>query len=437
MNEFNNYSWNEDDYQKSINEKPVSVEVSKSFFTESYSKKKKRMVPLSHFSLVLISVIIGALILGTTFAYLYPIFNQNSKADDDKAFFAELFEKDKPKEDKNVQKTKDNNNDSNSMAKKLVQGREGEELSVKEIARKVGPAVVGIVNKAELNRGFLTGVVEQGNGSGIIISPDGYILTNNHVIENATEINIILNTGKEYKGEVVGKDRTTDIAVIKINDNEAPDELHYAELGDSSLLEVGELAVAIGNPLGREFAGSVTAGVISALNRTMNIEGRDLTLIQTDAAINPGNSGGPLVNCYGEVIGINTVKMAATGVEGLGFAIPINEAKPIVEELIKHGYVPGRPLVGISGRDVTESISQMYGLPVGIYVVQVAPFSGAERAGIKTGDVITKFNGKDVKTIEELNKLRDEHKAGDTVELEGIREGQKIKFNVTLTEQRE
>ena len=279
--------------------------------------------------------------------------------------------------------------------------------------------------------------LEQCNGSGIVISPEGYILTNNHVIENAAEISIILNTGKEYKGEIIGKDRRTDLAILKVSDAEALEELHYAHLGDSSLLEVGELAVAIGNPLGTEFAGSVTAGVISALNRTMRIEDRDLTLIQTDAAINPGNSGGPLVNSYGEVIGINTVKMAATGVEGLGFSIPINEAKPVIDELIEHGYVTGRPLVGISGRDVTESISKMYDLPIGIYVVQVAPFSGAEKAGIRTGDVITKLNGKEVKSIEELNALRDEYQAGETIELEGIREGKKVTFSVTLTEQKE
>ena len=203
----------------------------------------------------------------------------------------------------------------------------GKELNVTQIAEKVGPAVVGILSKQSVNTWF--GVTEQqGSGSGIIISHDGYIITNSHVIEGATSFKVVLSSGDEYDAVVVGQDVKTDLAVIKINETGLP----AAELGKSSELKVGELAVAIGNPHGLEFQGSVTAGVISALNRTMNVEGRQYTLVQTDAAINPGNSGGPLVNKYGQVIGINTVKLSYSDTEGMGFAIPIDVAAPIVDE---------------------------------------------------------------------------------------------------------
>ena len=305
-------------------------------------------------------------------------------------------------------------------------------LSVVEIAKHVGPTVVGIVSKVE--RATFWGIPQltEGSGSGIIITGDGYIITNNHVVESAKELKVILNNGKEHDARLIGTDPRTDLAVIKIE----VAGIQYATLGNSEQLAVGELAVAIGNPLGNELAGSVTVGVISALNRSITVEDKKLNLIQTDAAINPGNSGGALVNSYGEVIGINTVKMSATGVEGIGFAIPINEAKPIVEDLMKDGYVKGRPVIGISGRSVSEQDSKNYNIPVGIYVAEATPYSSAERAGIKTGDVIIKINGIDIKTIDELNQEKEKFKAGDTVTVTFIREGEEKTVDLVLQEEK-
>jgi len=305
-------------------------------------------------------------------------------------------------------------------------------LSVVEIAKKVGPTVVGINTKTQGISIFGRIQETQGSGSGIILTADGYIVTNNHVIENATEITVVLSDGKEYEAKLTGADARTDLAVLKIEGKNFP----YATLGNSSELQVGELAVAIGNPLGNELAGSVTGGYISALNRSIIVDDRKFNLIQTDAAINPGNSGGALVNNYGEIIGINSVKMSASGVEGIGFAIPIDEAKPIIEDLKTSGYVTGRPVIGIGGRNVTQQDSAYYNIPIGIYVSQISPYSAAEKAGIRIGDVVIEFNGEKVTTIDELNQKKEAFKVGDTVTLTIIRDGQKKKISLTLTEEK-
>ena len=309
---------------------------------------------------------------------------------------------------------------------------DGVELDVTQIAEKVGPSVVGIVNKQAYTS--MGGIFEQkgGSGSGIIISEDGYIVTNSHVIEGAAGIEVVLNTGEKYSARLIGMDVKTDLAIIKIDASDLP----AAELGKSSDLKTGELAVAIGNPLGLEFQGSVTTGVISALNRTMEVEGRRYTLVQTDAAINPGNSGGPLVNKYGKVIGINTVKISADSTEGMGFAIPVDVAVPVIEELIKNGYVTGRPQIGISIRDITETMSLYYNLPVGVYVLSVSPGSGAEKANLQTGDVIIKADDKTVATSDELNDVKDTHKIGDTLKLTIVRGGETMDVNVVLGEEK-
>lgn len=303
-------------------------------------------------------------------------------------------------------------------------------LSVVEIAQKVGPTVVGINTKVQMQSFFGIPTMQDGSGSGIIISADGYVVTNNHVIEGASEITVLLSDGKEYPAKLIGGDARTDLAVLKIEGQNFP----YAILGNSSELQVGELAVAIGNPLGNELAGSVTGGYISALNRSITVDDQRFNLIQTDAAINPGNSGGALVNNYGEVIGINSVKMSASGVEGIGFAIPIDEAKPIIEDLKNGGYVKGRPVIGIAGRNVTKQDSQYYGIPVGIYVLELTPYSAAEKAGIKTSDVITEIDGVKVETIDELNAEKEKHQAGDRVTLTVIRGEDTLKIKLTLQE---
>ncbi|MBQ9757194.1 MAG: trypsin-like peptidase domain-containing protein [Clostridia bacterium] len=312
----------------------------------------------------------------------------------------------------------------------------GAELTTVEISKKVGPAVVGITSTIQgMMSIFNTATVSEGTGSGIIISSDGYIVTNNHVIDGASSVRVTLNTGTEYEAKIIGTDSKTDLAVLKIT----PDEkLTVAELGDSSAIEVGERAVAIGNPLGMEFFGSTTQGIISAINRTITVDNRTMSVIQTDAAINEGNSGGALVNAYGQVIGINAVKILSSTVEGMGFAIPISEAKPILEDLIEFGYVKGRPVIGISSRDVTEYMSNRQGWPVGVQVMAAQVGSGAEIAGLEQGDIITKADGKAVKTTDELNKIKDSHKPGEVLQLEvwKYETGLTKTISVKLTEER-
>ncbi|HIU48725.1 MAG TPA: trypsin-like peptidase domain-containing protein [Candidatus Avimonoglobus intestinipullorum] len=310
------------------------------------------------------------------------------------------------------------------------------EMSVTEIAAKVGPSCVGVINKTKVTpqryydpftgRTYYTSdpnsdeLIEQGSGSGIIISEDGYIVTNQHVIDGATEISVILNTSEEYTATLVGADEKSDLAVLKIDKSGLP----AATLGDSETVQVGELAVAIGNPLGQELAGTVTAGVVSAVNRTMTVDNKTYNLIQTDAAINPGNSGGALVNSRGEVIGINTIKLSDTEVEGIGFAIAISEAKPIIDDLINNGYVSGRPLVGIMVRETNS----------GLLVDSVTEGSGAAQAGVQAGDLIVKADGTAITTSAELNEIRDKKSPGDYLNLTILRNGEMLDINVQLGE---
>ncbi len=311
-------------------------------------------------------------------------------------------------------------------------------MDVTQIAEKCGSSVVGVINKTKVqaqryydpfsgryyyyeNPNQQNDTVEQGSGSGIIISETGYIVTNQHVISGASEISVILNTGEEIVAALVGEDEKTDLAVLKI---ETDIKLNPAALGDSTKVKVGELAVAIGNPLGQELAGTVTAGVVSAVNRTMTVDQRTYNLIQTDAAINSGNSGGALFNKYGEVIGINSIKILSTGVDGIGFAIAISEAKPIIEDLMSNGYVTGRPLVGINVQETKY----------GLFVASVQENTGAAAAGLKEGDLIVKVEGKSVKTSTALNEIRDTKKPGETLKFSIMRDGEMKDIDVTLSE---
>lgn len=317
------------------------------------------------------------------------------------------------------------------------------------IAEKVSPSVVGIkVTTAPQENDFFFNTGEgTSEGSGIIISEDGYILTNNHVIEGGltpgtndlakgAKIEVILpnQQDKSYAATLVGRDSGSDLAVLKI----VASGLTKAELGDSDKLKTGELAVAIGNPGGMDYMGSVTAGIISGLNRTIETEdGKDLHLIQTDAAINPGNSGGALTNSAGQVIGINTIKIAATGYEGLGFAIPINSAKQISQDLINYKYVKGRPLLGLSiDQRFTKDVADSNNVPAGLLVAEVTTYGPAEKAGIKAGDIITKFDGKAATTFSDLDAQKNTHKPGDKVAVEVYRDGKTQTLTVTLGEQK-
>lgn len=303
--------------------------------------------------------------------------------------------------------------------------KEGEPLSNTQIVKKVKPSVVGVV--AAISQGGLMG---NSSGSGFVISEDGYIATNQHVVENATSVMVFFEDGSEHEATIVGQDRQADIAILKIEAT----GLTPVEFGDSDLLEVGEPVLAIGNPLGLELFGTTTSGVVSAINRNVTVEDRQMTLLQTDAAINEGNSGGPLINQYGQVIGINNAGIAKNTAEGLGFAIPSNTAVPVMESLMKYGYVKDRPLIGISGKDVSQQISNYYDLPQGVIVYSVTPGSGAEKAGVQEGDIIVKADGEIVRNMTELNLKKDAHKAGDTMVLSIYRNGKTFDVNVVLME---
>ena len=310
------------------------------------------------------------------------------------------------------------------------------------VAQKVLPSIVGITVEYSVNSIFMSrSSTAEAEGSGIVISEDGYILTNNHVINSsstsyyyeigeASKVEVYLyNDETPYEAKVVGTDEQTDLAVIKIEKN----GLTAAELGNSDTVKVGEFAMAVGNPLGMQ--SSVTSGMISAVNREIeDSDGKTYTLIQTDAAINSGNSGGALVNSEGKVIGVNTLKVSATGVEGMGFAIPINSARPIYEDLIQYNKVR-RPYIGITGRDLDSRTAEAYNLVQGIYVVSVEDFSAGEKAGIKRGDVIIKVDGKEIKTMNELNEVKNSHQIGDTLTITVVRDGKNKDLTIVLAEQ--
>ncbi|MBZ4662632.1 MAG: hypothetical protein JG776_314 [Caloramator sp.] len=296
--------------------------------------------------------------------------------------------------------------------------------SITKVAEVVGPAVVGITNNVTT---FTGRTVKQGTGSGIIFDKSGYIVTNQHVIDGASEVYVTLAGGKKLPARVIGADYRTDLAVLKIEAQNLP----VAKFGDSSKVRVGDIAVAIGNPLGEEFSGSVTAGVISAVNRKMSVDGRTYKVIQTDASINPGNSGGALCNEAGEVIGINSLKISSA--EGMGFAISINEAKPIIESLMKNGYV-SRPFIGIYYEFIDEEIADEYNVPIGVSIRGVERGSGAEEAGIRPGDIIVNFDGVDIKKMEDLSDILEKHKVGDIVSARIWRDGKYIDVKIKLGE---
>lgn len=323
-----------------------------------------------------------------------------------------------------------NNSSNGSVTKYEISDVENPVVAIAETA---GPSIVGVkVNY--MSQGFFGSLKEADEeGSGIVYTEDGYIITNYHVIESAinnstAKVTVTFaNEDKEYEATIVGGDETTDLAVIKIDAT----GLTKATIGESSNIKVGELAVAIGNPLGQEFAGSVTVGYISAINRKITTDGRTYKLIQTDAAINPGNSGGALVNSKGEVIGINTVKISSTETEGLGFAIPTDDAMPIIKELISNGKIV-RPYIRISGVNLDETTAKMNNLVQGIYVAGVVANSPASQSGIQKGDVITAIEGKEITTMEELNEIKNTKKIGDEVTLKINRSGKEVEVKVKL-----
>lgn len=323
---------------------------------------------------------------------------------------------------------------------------DAEEEIIISAYNKVAPSVVHVASTVLTRNFFMEVVPQEGVGSGVIVSPDGYILTNNHVVENAKFIKVVLSDGSENDATLVGADPSTDMAVIKIAQTPA---LQVAALGDSDALRIGMRAIAIGNPF--RLDRTITTGVISALNRTLRTEEGYIivNVIQTDASINPGNSGGPLVNSKGEVIGINTAIFSPIqGSVGIGFAIPINTAKKVMKELIEKGSV-SHPWLGISGTDITEEISKALNLPVkeGVLVVSVVSGSPADKAGLRGGskemvvgrmriiaggDVITSIDGRKVKAMLDISMHLSARSVGEVIDLGIIRGGEQKSVNVTL-----
>ena len=400
-----------------------------SYYKENYKKTNNKKSDTWKYILVsLVSAIVGAAIIAVMLLVVAPAAQPRLKK-----LLGISFQ----------ENTKIGAQSGISEVKKVEIVQTGES-AVTSVAEKVGPSVVGIRTSYQNTNELFGSQADFGEGSGIIISSDGYILTNHHVIENAlndktrgirtgSQIQVYLPSriDKPYKAEIKGYDSKTDLAVLKIEENGLP----AIEFGNSDSVKVGEPAIAFGNPGGLEYMGSLTTGVISGLNRTVQLDGgKKIRLIQTDAAINPGNSGGALVNIKGQLIGVNTIKMVATGFEGLGFAIPVNDAKKIADELIKNTYI-SKPYLGIYvDNSYTEEIAEENKMPMGVFVADVEILGAAQKAGIRALDIITKFNNVTVKSYDQLEDEKNKFKPGDVVDVEIYRDGSRKTLKVTLGE---
>jgi len=298
-------------------------------------------------------------------------------------------------------------------------------LSLQDIYRKNIPSVVSI------SAAFLGG---SSSGTGVILSSDGYIVTNAHLVAEAVSVTVRLSDDRVFQAQLIGRDTASDLAVIRID----AQDLVPASFGDSSALQVGDAVVAIGDPLGTELRGTMTDGIISAINRDISLEGRTMSLIQTNAVLNEGNSGGPLIDAYGNVVGINTMKigslLSAYSAEGLGFAIPSATVKAVVDQLVNQGYVSGRPTLGIDGESLSVFYQHYYHLPAGLYLTQVRPGSGAALAGLAPGDILLTVNDQPILTGDDLNRVLYALDIGDQVTLTIYRAGNQGTLTLTVEE---
>lgn len=439
----NNENENKDIYNAPENSYSYSSD------TENTEKPHKKRSFLKAVAFILSLVIVGA---GSVQVYKYTEKNPKiSTIENDSSEESENSEESEESESINaVGNTNPTSSESEQLPSLIDLASRKNAMSVPDIVENSMPSVVGVSATFEYTQqsidiwGFGTPSNQtreiKGTGTGIIMTDDGYIITNAHVVYDTSEYNcgdaksvsVVLSDETEYEAKVMGRDVETDIAVLKIDAK----NLKAAEFGDSNDLKVGELVIAIGNPLGFELFGSVTSGIISAIDREITVNEKQMKLIQTDAAINSGNSGGPLLNSCGQVIGINSSKISSSygsaSIEGLGFAIPISEAKIIIDDLINYGYVTGRPQIGIQTQNVSDTISRFYGIPVGVYVVSVSEGSSAEFAGIKEGDVIIGIQGEPVENLNELNEIKNKYKAGDEIKLTISRQGESEDIEISL-----
>lgn len=302
----------------------------------------------------------------------------------------------------------------------------GTNMSVKEIANKTGNSVVAIKTESMSTNKFFQQAVQSGAGSGVILSKDGYIVTNNHVISGANKVTVTTKDGKSYSAKLIGTDPATDLAVIKITAT----DLAPAIFGESSKLEVGDTAIAIGNPLG-ELGGTVTSGIISALDREITIENQTMHLLQTSAAINPGNSGGGLFNDQGQLIGVVNAKSSGSNIEGLGFAIPIDRAKDIISNLIQHGAVKDRAALGVALQEIAANNPE---IPNRVVIARLEPGKAAEKAGLKVNDQILKIKDKEVTSVSDVKTAINSYKAGNKISITILRNAETKTITVTLGE---
>jgi len=444
---FNNINEN-DSVQENIN--------SCSYVSENNTSSPKK--PKKHRGLKAVALLLCLAIVGGSSIQIYKYVNENRfkvSEYDDKDEEPEASSKSDSKD--KSESTSKKSSDNEELPSLIELASREDAMSVPDIVDSVEPSVVGVSSTFERTMqsynpwgwGFGEDSSQSqqavGTGTGIVMTEDGYIITNAHVVyddENgcgeAVEVAVIFSDDEktEKSAKIIAYDTETDIAVLKVDAS----GLTPATFGNSDELRVGELVIAIGNPLGFDLFGSVSSGIVSGLNRQISINEKNMNLIQIDAAINAGNSGGPLVNSCGQVIGINSAKMSSSyysnsaSIEGLGFAIPINEAKVIIDDLINYKYVKGRPQIGINTKDVSETVSRYYNIPMGAYVVNVEEGSTAEFSGIQVGDVIIGIQDTPITTSEELNEVKSQYKAGDEITLTISRSGEDIEIKLVLQE---
>lgn len=299
----------------------------------------------------------------------------------------------------------------------------GDELTLQELYERCSPSIVSVTGMQDGLAGYVW-------GTGVILSEDGLILTNAHVIEDCFAVEVMLSDDRSFEAKLVGADTTSDLALLKIEAEDLP----AAELGESATLQVGDRVAAIGNPLGVEFRNTLTDGIISAIDRSVTSKGRSMTLIQTNTAINEGNSGGALFNMYGQVIGVTNMKMMSSysSIEGIGFAIPSATVRSVVNSLVEYGIVRGRPSIGITVGSIPASAQKEYGYPEGLYISDVKEGTDAEAKGVRIGDVLTAVNGVAVSTTAEVNAIKNEFQAGDSLTLTLWREGETFDVEILL-----
>ena len=369
--------------------------------SDDYNKPPKDKKPKN--GLKIFAIVITALFVVTALSFAgYVMYDK-----DNSTVVSETSDTEKPNVDITI---------NNRPAPEDAEYKDGV-LSTEEISAKVRPSVVGIVTYDTSSMSLIS----KGTGSGIVMSKDGYILTNAHVVSDATGILVVLDNEEEFEGQIVGIDEETDIAVVKIK----AEGLVPAEFGNSDELVVGERIVAIGNPTGLNLAGSTTQGIVSGLQRKITVSTGNnsisMEVIQVDAAINPGNSGGALINKYGQVIGINSSKLASTQIEGIGFAIPMNTAKPIVDDLISYGYVKGRVRLGITYYPISDVTGAMTGYTPGLLISEIDQTEDSYKKGLRAGDTITKIDSVNVRSAEDVEKALNGKVPGDTVKLSVFR----------------